>query len=84
MIQLEDKEFAAICALAFDCSRFDGEDVIGSLMKRGAFRVVDNQVDTAHKVEEGNKLFEKLRREDIEREKLSIRGRTVGGAGRMP
>ena len=84
MIQLKEKEFATICALAFDCSRFDGEDVIGSLMKRGAFRVVDSVVDTAEKIERANKTFQKLIHKDIEHEKLSIRNRNNSDAGRMP
>lgn len=83
MIQLEEKEFAAICALAFDCSRFDGEDVIGALMKRGVFRFT-NVVDLSNKIEDGNEKYKQLIHASIEHEKLSIRNRNNSDTGRMP
>ena len=83
MVTIEEKEFAAICALAFDCSRFDGEDVIGALMKRGVFRFT-NVVDLSNKIEDGNEKYKQLIYASIENEKLSIRNRNNSDAGRMP
>lgn len=60
MITLPDEEYFTICALAEQAAKLQGEDVIGALMKMGAFRIVDEIVVTAERVEHGKNVYEKM------------------------
>ncbi len=73
MIQLKNEEFAAICAVAKQATILQGEDSIGALMKIGAFRLVEDVVLTAERIEHGNNVFEKMMSSKLEEEKKQYR-----------
>ena len=73
MIHLNTEEFASICAVAKQAATLQGEDVIGALMKIGAFRVVQEVCITADRIERGNNMYEKMMRSKLDYEKKMLR-----------
>ncbi len=78
-VTLTAGEFASLCMLATRYAQDDGEDVIGVLMKNGAFRVLGKDgpiVELSHLIKYGADLYETERDDSIEVERKSFRKKT--------
>lgn len=75
LVVLTDAEWSVVAALVKRFARHDAEDVAGSMIKIGSTRVVAEKrlLELASMVEGGAKDFERLRGEDMAREREQSR-----------